>query len=97
MRLPGGHPRPQSRVKAARDVFLGRAARRRAALSLSLAPVEAASASLGPTRQEGRMSIVNRRNAVVGWLVLKTGKVVARRKAKRVGSKLASWRSRKSD
>ena len=27
------------------------------------------------------MAIVNRRNAVVGWLVLKTGKVVARRKA----------------
>jgi hypothetical protein len=43
------------------------------------------------------MSIVNRRNAVVGWLVLKTGKVIARRKAKRVGGKLASWRSRKSD
>jgi hypothetical protein len=42
------------------------------------------------------MSIVNRRNAVVGWLVLKTGKVVARRKVKRVGGKLASWRSRKS-
>ena len=42
------------------------------------------------------MSIVNRRNAVVGWLVLKTGKVLARRKAKRVGGKLASWRSRKS-
>jgi hypothetical protein len=43
------------------------------------------------------MSIVNRRNAVVGWLVLKTGKAIARRKAKRVGGKLASWRSRKSD
>ena len=43
------------------------------------------------------MSIVNRRNAVVGWLVLKTGKVVARRKAKRVGSKLASLRGRKGD
>jgi hypothetical protein len=40
---------------------------------------------------------VNRRNAVVGWLVLKTGKVVARRKAKRFGSKLASLRNRKSD
>jgi hypothetical protein len=38
------------------------------------------------------MSIVNRRNAVVGWLTLKVGKVVARRKAKRVGGKLASWR-----
>jgi hypothetical protein len=43
------------------------------------------------------MGIVNRRNAVVGWLVLKTGKVVARRKAKRVGGKLASWRNRKGD
>jgi hypothetical protein len=42
------------------------------------------------------MGIVNRRNAVVGWLVLKTGKVVARRKVKRVGGKLAAWRSRKS-
>jgi hypothetical protein len=38
------------------------------------------------------MSIVNRRNAVVGWLVLKTGKMVVRRKAKRVGGKLGSWR-----
>ncbi|HZS30876.1 MAG TPA: hypothetical protein VFA37_06430 [Gaiellaceae bacterium] len=34
------------------------------------------------------MSIVNRRNAVVGWLTLKVGKVVARRKAKQVGAKL---------
>jgi hypothetical protein len=38
------------------------------------------------------MGIVNRRNAVVGWLVLKVGKAVARRKAKRVGGKLASLR-----
>ena len=41
------------------------------------------------------MSIVNRRNAVVGWLVLKLGKVIARRKAKQVGSKLPR-RRRKS-
>ena len=40
------------------------------------------------------MSIVNRRNAVVGWLTLKVGKTVARRKAKRVGGKLAAMRSR---
>ena len=30
------------------------------------------------------MSIVNRRNAVVGFLTLKVGKLVARRKAKQV-------------
>jgi hypothetical protein len=30
------------------------------------------------------MSIVNRRNAVIGFLTLKVGKVVARRKAKQV-------------
>jgi hypothetical protein len=41
------------------------------------------------------MSIVNRRNAVVGWVTLKVGKVVARRKAKQVGGKLSSLRSRK--
>ncbi len=41
------------------------------------------------------MSIVNRRNAVVGFLTLKVGKMVARRKAKRVGGKLASWRAKK--
>jgi len=40
------------------------------------------------------MSIVNRRNAIVGVLTLKVGKVVARRKAKKVGGKLASWRSK---
>jgi hypothetical protein len=38
------------------------------------------------------MTIVNRRNAVIGWLTLKVGKTVARRKAKRVSTKLASWR-----
>ena len=42
------------------------------------------------------MSIVNRRNAVVGFLAIKVGKVVARRKAKQVGGKLAPWRN-KSD
>jgi hypothetical protein len=40
------------------------------------------------------MSIVNRRNAVVGFLAIKAGKVIARRKAKRVGGKLAPWRNR---
>ncbi|HEX5172960.1 MAG TPA: hypothetical protein VFV91_02300 [Gaiellaceae bacterium] len=40
------------------------------------------------------MTIMNRRNAVVGFLTLKVGKVVARRKAKQVGGKLTSWRSK---
>ena len=40
------------------------------------------------------MTIVNRRNAVVGFLTLKVGKAVARRKAKQVGGKLAPWRNR---
>jgi hypothetical protein len=34
------------------------------------------------------MTIVNRRNAVVGWATLKAGKVVARRQTKRLGSKV---------
>jgi hypothetical protein len=39
------------------------------------------------------MTIMNRRNAVVGWITLKAGKAVARRQVKRaVSSKLASWR-----
>jgi hypothetical protein len=38
------------------------------------------------------MSIVNRRNAIVGFLTLKVGKLVARRKAKRMGSHLKFWR-----
>jgi hypothetical protein len=38
------------------------------------------------------MTIINRRNAIVGFLTLKVGKVVARRKAKQVGGKLAPWR-----
>ncbi len=43
------------------------------------------------------MGIVNRRNAVVGWIVLKAGKAFARRKARRVGGKLASLRRKSSD
>jgi hypothetical protein len=39
------------------------------------------------------MTVINKRNAVVGYLTIKTGKVVARRKAKQVGSKLAPWSS----
>jgi hypothetical protein len=38
------------------------------------------------------MTIMNRRNAIVGFLTLKVGKVVARRKAKQVGDKLTPWR-----
>jgi hypothetical protein len=40
------------------------------------------------------MTIMNRRNAVVGFLTLKVGKVIARRKAKQVGGKLAPWRNK---
>jgi hypothetical protein len=40
------------------------------------------------------MTVINKRNAVVGYLTIKTGKVVARRKAKQVGSKLAPWSSK---
>jgi hypothetical protein len=43
------------------------------------------------------MTIMNRRNAVVGFLTLKVGKIVARRKAKQVGGRLSNWRPRKSD
>jgi len=45
------------------------------------------------------MTIVNRRNAIVGFLTLKVGKVVARRKAKQVGGKLTRWgsKSKKSE
>jgi hypothetical protein len=42
------------------------------------------------------MTIVNRRNAVVGYVTLKVGKLVARRKAKQVGGKLIN-RGKKSD
>jgi hypothetical protein len=38
------------------------------------------------------MSIVNRRNAVVGFLALKVGKIVARKKAKKLKQKLPSRR-----
>ena len=42
------------------------------------------------------MTIVNRRNAVVGYLAIKTGKLVARRKAKQVGGKLTPpWGNQK--
>jgi hypothetical protein len=34
------------------------------------------------------MSIVNRRNALVGLLTLKVGKIIARRKAKQVRGRL---------
>jgi hypothetical protein len=43
------------------------------------------------------MTIVNRRNAIVGFLTLKVGKLVARRKAKQVGGKLANWRNKESN
>ena len=39
------------------------------------------------------MTVINKRNAVVGYLTIKTGKIVARRKAKQVGSKLVPWSS----
>jgi hypothetical protein len=42
------------------------------------------------------MSIVNRRNAVVGFLTLKVGKMVARRKAKQVTGRFAN-RKKKDD
>ncbi len=34
------------------------------------------------------MTILNRRNAVVGFLTLKAGKIIARRKAKQMRGKL---------
>ena len=44
------------------------------------------------------MTIVNRRNAIVGFRTLKVGKIVARRKAKQVGGKLAPpWRSKSKE
>ena len=43
------------------------------------------------------MTIVNKRNAVVGYVTQKVGKKVARRKARQVGDKLAPpWRSSKN-
>ncbi len=41
------------------------------------------------------MAIVNRRNAFVGWLVLRAGKVVAREKARQVRGRVTG-RRRKS-
>ncbi|HET8557586.1 MAG TPA: hypothetical protein VFL58_09785 [Gaiellaceae bacterium] len=41
------------------------------------------------------MSIVNRRNAVIGFLTLKVGKMVARKKAKQVTGRFA--RNKKND
>lgn len=38
------------------------------------------------------MTIVNRRNAVVGFLTLKVGKIMARRKAKQVKGRFADRR-----
>jgi len=38
------------------------------------------------------MTIVNRRNAVVGWVTLKVGKRVARRKAKQARERITPWR-----
>jgi hypothetical protein len=38
------------------------------------------------------MTIVNRRNAIVGWLTLKVGKIVARKQAKKIKQKLPSRR-----
>jgi hypothetical protein len=38
------------------------------------------------------MTIVNRRNALVGFATLKVGKMVARRKAKKVRGKLTGRR-----
>jgi hypothetical protein len=40
------------------------------------------------------MTIVNKRNAVVGYVTIKVGKAVARRKAKQVGDKLTPRRNK---
>ena len=40
------------------------------------------------------MTIVNKRNALVGYVTIKVGKAVARRKAKQVGGKLTPRRSK---
>jgi hypothetical protein len=42
------------------------------------------------------MSIVNRRNAVVGFLAIKVGKRVARKQAKQAAGRLIPW-GNKSD
>jgi hypothetical protein len=42
------------------------------------------------------MTIVNRRNSVVGWLTIKAGKALARRQARRVvRSKIAVWSAKR--
>ncbi len=43
------------------------------------------------------MSIVNRRNAVVGFLTLKVGKMVARKKAKQVKGRFADRRKKNDE
>ena len=43
------------------------------------------------------MSIVNRRNAVVGFLTLKVGKMVARKKAKQVKGRFADRRKKNAE
>jgi hypothetical protein len=40
------------------------------------------------------MAIVNRRNAVIGWVMLKVWKRNARRKSERARGQVASWRKR---
>lgn len=42
------------------------------------------------------MTIVNKRNAVVGWLTLKVGKVAVRRKLKQVRGQVAGVRGKVS-
>jgi hypothetical protein len=70
-------------------MFLGRAAGRRAALPLF------SSGSLARPERRGAVAIFNRRNAFVGWLVLRAGKIVAREKAKQMRRRATS-RRRKS-
>jgi hypothetical protein len=40
------------------------------------------------------MSIVNRRNAIIGFLTVKAMKIVAREQARRVGRKVTSGRNK---
>jgi hypothetical protein len=40
------------------------------------------------------MAIVNRRNAFVGWLVLRTGKIVAREKARQATRRIPGLRKK---
>jgi hypothetical protein len=40
------------------------------------------------------VAIVNRRNAVVGWLMLKVWRRNARRRAKQARGQVASWRKK---